>query len=54
MYVYIYISSYKYIYRLVSLLRLAVDSSEVCHPRFFDEQLASAVEAIDYVRGSGN
>jgi hypothetical protein len=24
------------------------------HPRFFDEQLGSAVGAIDYVRGSGN
>jgi hypothetical protein len=25
-----------------------------CHPRIFDEQLGSAVGAIDYVRGSGN
>ena len=24
------------------------------HPRFFDEQLGSAVGAIDYVKGSGN
>ena len=24
------------------------------HPRFFDEQLGSAIGAIDYVRDSGN
>ena len=27
---------------------------EVLHPRFFDEQLGSAVGAIGYVRGCGN
>ena len=29
-------------------------SRSVYHPRFFDEQLGSAVGAIDYVRGSEN
>jgi len=27
---------------------------QLCHPRFFDEQLDLAVGAIDYVRGSEN
>jgi len=30
------------------------DVDLVTHPRFFDEQLGSAVGAIDYMPGSGN
>ena len=29
-------------------------TGQVTHPNFLDEQLGLAVEAIDYVRGSGN
>ena len=32
----------------------ALACADRIHPRFFDEQLGSAVGAVDYMRGSGN
>ena len=36
------------------IMRVTVLALNVPPPTFFDEQLGSAVGAIDYVRGSGN
>jgi len=33
---------------------IGFDGAVCTHPRFFDEQLDSAVGSIDHVRGSGN
>ena len=46
----------KQIVELASTKRQYVDTvlPSFLHPRFFDEQLSSAVGAIGYVRGSGN
>ena len=33
---------------------LVIEVPLLIHPRFFDEQLGSAVGTIDYVGGSGN